>query len=194
MFHHRFFLGCCCAAIFLLAGCGGKEDPRAAKELEAQGARLSLTVLPAIVRKGEGISHSTAEAARLTAGLVDQGLRLTRLGEGEVHLKPGWKASRRALWRRTLRGCRSWLKTHPQNTPHVLFTEYLMGTRMVAAVHVLILDSQGRLAYGRAAHSDDPLYAEMSPIGEGDCTNLVLAALREDLGLATLPPVGAEDE
>ncbi|MFA7331800.1 MAG: hypothetical protein WC326_12090 [Candidatus Delongbacteria bacterium] len=171
-------------ALLILLGCGGKVDERAAKELAALGRDVSLTVLPPAIRKGEELGYSPREGARVMAGLVDQGLLSTRLGDGEVSLSPGWKASQRALWKRTVRQCRAWLKNHPQSTPHVLFTEYLMGTRMVAAVHVLILDSNGRLAYGRALHSNDPLYAEMAPIGEGDCTNLVLSALRAGLNLS----------
>lgn len=179
----RWLIGVLLLSTCWMTGCGNPVDSRAAKELHGQGANLALTVLPALVRKGDAVDPSNREAARLAAGLVEQGLVYTRLGDHVVSLDPGWKASRRALWKRTVRQCRSWIKTHPQSTPHTLFVEYLLGTRMVAAVHVIILDSNGRLAYGRALHTDDPLYVEMSPIGVGDCTNLVLSALRQDLGL-----------
>lgn len=174
--------------VFLLlvlgVSCGGGVEEEAAAALRQSGRDVDLTVLPPVVRKGGEVTPSQEQGERLAAGLGDAGFPRTWTAERGPALTPGWKASGKALWRRTVKEARSWLKANPQPGSHTLVTEYLLGTRMVVAVHVLIFDAQGRQAYGRVLNSSDGLYMEMAPIGEVDCTNLALAALRQDLAPA----------
>jgi hypothetical protein len=168
----------------LLVSCGVQVDENAASTLRQAGKAVELTVLPPLVRKGQDVAPSVAQGERLVAGLVDAGLSRTWPGDAWPALSPGWKASGKSLWKRTVKQSRSWLEANPQPGSHTLVTEYLLGTRMVVAVHVLIFDAEGRLAYGRVLNSGDGLYMETAPIGEADCTNLVLSALRQDLELS----------
>jgi len=172
------------ALALLMVSCGGGVDEGAASALRQAGKDVELTVLPPLVRKGQDLAPSMVQAERLVAGLLDAGLARTWPGDAWPLLTPGWKASGKALWKRTIKQSRSWLKANPQPGSHTLVTEYLLGTRMVVAVHVLIFDGEGRLAYGRVLNSGDGLYMEMAPIGEADCTNLALSALRQDLDLS----------
>jgi len=167
--------------VLLAVSCGGRVDEEAAASLHQAGKDVELSVLPPVVRKGQEVTPFLVQGERLAAGLRDAGFTRIWTADHGPALTPGWKASGKALWRRTAKQARAWLKANPQPGSHTLVTEFLMGTRMVVAVHVLIFDAEGRLAYGRALDSGDGLYMEMAPIGEVDCTNLALAALRQDL-------------
>lgn len=167
--------------VLLGMSCGVRVDEEAVTALRQAGGGMELSVLPPVVRKGQEVTLSLVQGERLAAGLRDAGFTRIWTAERGPALTPGWKASGEALWRRTVREARSWLKANPQPGSHTLVTEYLLGTRMVVAVHVLVFDAEGRLAYGRALDSGDGLYMEMAPIGEADCTNLALSALRQDL-------------
>lgn len=167
--------------VLLAVSCGGRVDEDAAAELRRAGMDVELSVLPPLVRKGEDVVVDRVQGDRLAAGLRDAGFPRIWTGDRAPTLAPGWKASGKALWKRTIKQSRSWLKANPQPGSHTLVTEYLLGTRMVVAVHVLVFDGEGRLAYSRVLNSGDGLYMEMAPIGEVDCTNLALSALRQDL-------------
>ena len=167
--------------VFVALSCGGQVDGDAASALRRAGMAVELAVLPPLVRKGEDVAPDRVQGERLAAGLRDAGFSRIWTGERAPTLAPGWKASGKSLWKRTVKQSRSWLRANPQPGSHTLVTEYLLGTRMVVAVHVLVFDGEGRLAYSRVLNSGDGLYMEMAPICETDCTNLALSALRQDV-------------
>jgi hypothetical protein len=173
-------------ALFMLCGCGGSADRRAGEALLAGAGQADIIVLPAVLRSGDGLRHDAREAERLAAGLSGQGTARAVAGEAQVPLTPGWKSSSKAMLRRSARQFRRWARLHPAGTGWTLLPEYLLGSRMVAGICVYVVDRQGRLALVRRYDSRDLLYQEMAPIGPGDCTNLLLSALRETLNP---PPV-----
>ena len=181
MRHHLTALALSLLACLLIGGCGGRADREAEQAFLGGKGLADLTVLPAVLRSGEEIRYDAREAERLAAGLTDQETARAVSGEGQAPLTAGWKASEKAMLRRSAREFRRWVRRHPVGTAYALLPEYLLGTRMVAGVCVYVVDRQGRLAFVHRYDSNDQRYQEMMPIGPADCTNLLLGALHETL-------------
>ncbi|MDP2360665.1 MAG: hypothetical protein Q8O14_07920 [bacterium] len=169
----------------LVSACGVRVDHEAAQTLRMEAGSPGITVLPVMVRNLDEVAPDTALTSRLAEGL--EAGALVHLHPEAVALSPGWDRGHAGMWSRSVREFRTWRRHHPVATNHALLVECLMGTRVVGAVHVLVVDRAGRLACGLLLGQDDPLYQDMAPQSAEECVQLALTALRRELVPARAP-------
>lgn len=174
--HGRYVL---LAAILLLQACKGAADPEAEKLFRASLGNTSITVYPTVIRM-KTLSYDAASAAPLAGFLRDKKLAEPVLAKDEVPLASVWGRDESKMFRDSARDFGAFTKGK-LTTPYALLPECLMGGEELVAVHYYVVDSEGRLAFGRGLNSHSKLFTAAPKKTPADCSALVAASIEEKL-------------
>jgi hypothetical protein len=170
-----------CAAIFYGSG-QGAVDPQANKVLREKLGSTSMTVFPAVVRKGKEIQHDAEAAGKIADAVASRKLATTRPSEDRVPITGTWHMNELAMYRESAASLGGFVKDHPISTDYALLAEYLVGGKgAVVGVHVFVVDRQGQLAGGYLLNSHVAEFQKVNPHTVDDCSKLVVETIEDQL-------------
>lgn len=167
------------------AGCSSVIDKEANARWKAALGNTSITVFPAVVRKGETREYSHEATGSLKEFFEEAKWAVVTVSDIEVDLwsEPGRNQSR--MYRDSIASFAAWLKEHPVETDYAMVCEYLCSSNgKVGGIHAYVLEKEGLCAYGVGLNSHHKPFNEAILKNAEDCTKVVIKAMREELAPA----------
>jgi len=165
-----------------LGGCGGIVDDKAEAQFKAQAGELTMTLYPALVRRGEQVSYDAGAAREIAKFLNDAGLATAEVNTAEVPIATEWGMNESRMFRDSVHHFQDWLAEHPVTTEYAALPEYLLSpTGKVMGVHFYVLAADGTPSYGIAQNSHHDAFQRVNPKDVADCTRIVEDVLASDL-------------
>jgi hypothetical protein len=162
-------------------GCQFPVDRAAGEAFRAGLGETSITVFPAFVRSGKGISYDRATAERIGAFFADKNLAEVSLSDAQVPITGSWHYSQPRMLQESAEAFAEYVKGHPVATEFALLPEYMMGGSRPGRIHCYVVDADSRLAYVVLQNSKWPIFAEVKPKSVHDCTEVLIRVLEDDL-------------
>ncbi|MBI2221331.1 MAG: hypothetical protein HYU53_08995 [Acidobacteria bacterium] len=166
----------------LLSGmaCSGPVHPQVHADFIA-GIRhgATVTVMPAVVRRGAGQSHDEHAARRIAASLQRAGVN-ARAGGARVTVGE-WHVNEARMARESAAALATYVGERPTGTRYALASEYLITSKgQVGGVHAYVVRDDGAVAAILIQNSHHPLFQAARPATPEDCTELVIAAIEKN--------------
>ena len=173
-------------AAIVVGGCSGPVDPAAEKALMEALGRTSVTIFPAIVRRGGAPSHNADAAAKLAEFFKTASLADATVSAAEVPITGTWHVNQARMFRESAQAFAAHVKEHPIATQYALLPEYLVGKDrtgkdFVIGIHAYVVDRQGTLAFGVLLNSHWEAFTKANPRTVDDCTQVLQTVLRDSL-------------
>jgi hypothetical protein len=171
------------AIAFSTVSCRGIVDPAAEATFLKSLGETSITVFPAYVRGEQGTDPVyDAHAAQAIAGFIEEeDLATVTMSDEEVPITGSWHMNQAQMLKESAASFGGHLQDKPAESDYALLAEYLIGPRTVMGIHCYVIDGEGRIAYVVLLNSHHEPFSAADPRTVGDCTEVLLSVLREDL-------------
>ena len=165
-----------------LGGCGGIVDEGAEARFMDKLGDMSITVFPAFVRDGEQHRYAPDQAATVGDFLTQEKLATVALSTAEVPITSEWGMNQAKMLRGSAEDFSAYVRENSLETDYAMLAEYLIGGNGTpVGVHLYVVDAGGTVAYGMLTNSHHQVFTDVNPQTVGDCTQIVVNSLREDL-------------
>ena len=175
------------ASLALSVACGWTDKADREQFLREVG-NTSITVFPACVRAGNSGTHDPEAAGKIAAALNAEGVARARASDGRVPLPAGWHRNQVRMFRKSGAALGDYVRAQRLDTEYALLPEYLIGGGgAVAGIHCYVVRTDGTPAFGVLLNSHWKQFRTAKPKSAGDCTEVLIRVLREELRRAPGP-------
>lgn len=165
------------------AACGVVTREARSRFLASLG-ETSITVYPAVVRRGVAFGRDDATARRLAEAIGESRLARVAVSPEPVAITGGWKTNQAKMFRRSFEEMGAHVRRKPIATTYALLPELLMGTRGEAVgIHLYVTDSRGTPVYGFLMNSHHPAFASARLDTEEACAELAARTLLDRIAM-----------